>query len=47
MLPPKIGRIEGIIGDIWHGVLEKKMNFTTVIHPSVDCEWGSRDENDT
>ena len=43
----KVLKIDGIIGDIWHGVLEKRLNFTTVISPSVDGEYGSRDENHT
>jgi ABC-type amino acid transport substrate-binding protein len=39
------GKIEGIIGDLWHGILEKSLNFTTIISTPPDDEWGSCNEN--
>ena len=37
----RITRIGGIIGDIWHGVIEKSLNFSTTLLPSKDRQWGS------
>ena len=38
-------KIEGIIGDLWHGILEKSLNFTTRIVPSPDGQWGAALKN--
>ena len=32
----RVARMGGILGDIWHGVLERSLNFSTVIRPSSD-----------
>ena len=40
-------QIGGIWGEIWHGTLEKTMNFTTSIEPSPDRQWGSMNEDGT
>ena len=37
-------RVGGIWGEIWHGTLEKTMNFSTIIRPSPDLQWGSVDD---
>lgn len=45
---PRLGsvqKIQGIIGDLWHGILEKSLNFTTTIVPSPDGQWGAALEN--
>ena len=34
-------KLGGIIGEIWHNDLEKRMNFTTKIRPSPDNTWGA------
>jgi hypothetical protein len=36
-----VTRIQGIIGDIWHGVLEKELNFTTEFTTPLDKQWGA------
>ena len=41
----KVHKIDGIIGDIWHGVLEKSLNFTTEIRPSKDRHFGAQTWN--
>ena len=38
---PRLGKIKGVIGDLWHGILEKSLNFTTKIVPSPDGQWGA------
>ena len=38
---PRLGKIKGVIGDLWHGILEKSLNFTTKIVPSTDGQWGA------
>ena len=38
-------KVGGFIGEIWHKVLEKTMNFSTRIILAPDGNWGSRDEN--
>ena len=38
-------RIGGYFGKVWHGLLEKHMNFSTRIRLNTDGKWGSRDEN--
>ena len=40
-------KINGICGDVWHGVLEKALNFTTNVKPSPDGMYGSIDEDGT
>ena len=40
-----VEKIEGIIGDLWHGILEKSLNFTTKIIPSPDGQWGTELRN--
>ena len=30
----RITQIGGIIGDIWHGVIERSLNFSTTLIPS-------------
>ena len=40
-------QIGGIWGEIWHGTLEKTMNFSTLIKPSPDLQWGSVDDDGT
>ena len=35
------GNIRGIIGDLWHGIVEKSINFTTTISLPPDGKWGS------
>ena len=37
-------RLVGLWGDIWHGMLEKMMNFSTQIVLSPDRQWGSLGE---
>ena len=37
----RITQIGGIIGDIWHGVIERSLNFSTTLIPSTDRQWGS------
>ena len=34
-------KIGGILGDIWHNVLEKVLNFTTIVKPSRDKQYGA------
>ena len=41
----KFIRLGGLWGDIWHGMLEKMLNFSTEIIISPDGQWGSRGEN--
>jgi hypothetical protein len=38
-------KIIGIIGDLWHGILEKSLNFTTKISTPPDNKWGSVNED--
>ena len=38
-------QIGGIWGEIWHGTLEKELNFSTSILPSPDSQWGSVDKD--
>ena len=33
-------QVGGILGEIWHDNLEKTMNFTTLVKPSPDRQWG-------
>ena len=40
-----VQKIEGIVGDLWHGILEKSLNFTTTIVPSPDGQWGAALKN--
>ena len=35
------GKIGGVLGDIWHGVLEKMLNFTTHVKPTNDKQYGA------
>ena len=35
------GKIGGVLGDIWHEVLEKMLNFTTHIKPTKDKQYGA------
>ena len=35
------GKIGGVLGDIWHEVLEKMLNFTTIVQPSRDKQYGA------
>ena len=35
------GKIGGVLGDIWHGVLEKMLNFTTHVKPTKDKQYGA------
>ena len=35
------GKTKGVIGDLWHGIIEKSLNFTTVISAPPDGNWGS------
>ena len=37
----RVGRIQGIVGDIWHEVMERSLNFTTQLVPSRDGQWGA------
>ena len=40
--PKKEGaKIGGILGDIWHNVLEQVLNFTTIVKPSMDKQYGA------
>ena len=39
--------VGGIFGEIWHGGLEKTMNFITNIKVSLDRQWGSVNEDGT
>ena len=34
-------KIGGVLGEIWHDVLEKMLNFTTVVKPSKDNQYGA------
>ena len=36
-----VDHIVGIVGDIWHGILEESLNFTTHITLPPDGNWGS------
>ena len=40
-------KVGDIFGELWHNVLEKFLNFTTVMKPSPDGLYGSMDENGT
>ena len=35
------GKIGGVLGDIWHEVLEKMLNFTTHVRPTKDKQYGA------
>ena len=35
------GKIGGVLGDIWHEVLEKILNFTTYVKPTKDKQYGA------
>ena len=37
----RVGRIRGIVGDIWHEVMERSLNFSTQLVPSRDGQWGA------
>ena len=39
------GKITGIIGDLWHGIIEPSLNFTTTISSPPDGNWGSVNED--
>ena len=39
------GKIEGIIGELWHTIIEKSLNITTIISTPPDNNWGSQNEN--
>ena len=39
------GKIEGFLGDIWHGVLEPKLNFSTDLKQPKDGQYGIPREN--
>ena len=41
----RIDHIEGIVGDLWHGILEKTLNFTTKVSLPPDGYWGNLEEN--
>ena len=41
------GKIGGVIGVLWHDILEKTMNFTTDIFQPMDREWGSSNDDGT
>ena len=34
-------KIGGVLGDIWHEGLEKALNFTTIVRPSRDLQYGA------
>jgi hypothetical protein len=36
-----VNQIEGIVGDIWHKVLEKELNFSTQFSSPADGQWGA------
>ena len=40
-----VDNIVGIVGDIWHGILEECLNFTTHIVLPPDGNWGSLEED--
>ena len=40
-------KIGGLLGEIWHRILEKHMNFSTRIQLSSNSNWGNKDENGT
>ena len=39
------GKVVGIFGDIWHGILEPKLNFSTIIKQPKDGQYGVLREN--
>ena len=45
MLEIKGGKIQGMIGDFWHGILEPALNFTTSISSPPDFKWGSLNDD--
>ena len=42
-----VTHIGGIIGDIWHGILEPALNFTTILEQPKDGQYGVPRENGT
>ena len=40
-----VDRIVGIVGDLWHGILEESLNFTTSISLPPDGNWGRLEED--
>ena len=40
-----IDYIEGIVGDLWYGILERALNFSTKPTVSKDEDWGNRRED--
>ena len=40
-----VDRIQGIVGDLWHGILEQSMNFSTRISLPPDGKWGGLKED--
>ena len=37
------GKIGAVIGELWHEIFEKSLNFTTDISQPSDMKWGSPD----
>ena len=37
----KVDRIDGIMGEIWHDVLERSLNFSTELRSPKDRQWGA------
>ena len=40
-------RIDGLFGEVWHGILEKHLNFSTRIRLNPNEIYGVRDEKGT
>ena len=45
MVSLKHNRVDGILGDVWHRIVEKTLNITTQISHPPDYQWGSINEN--
>ena len=40
-----VDHVDGIVGDIWHGLFERSLNFSTKISEPPDNAWGSLNED--
>jgi hypothetical protein len=40
-----IDHIHGIVGDLWHGLLERSLNFSTKLSLPPDGKWGNIEED--
>ena len=41
------GKIGAVIGELWHEIFEKSLNFTTDISQPLDMKWGSSNDDGT